>query len=374
MGFEVPLWRTAAVFRVAALAYAAVLVTANFAHYRHPLGGWIVLAVMAAWTACAVYAYADSGRRGWPLLVTDLSVAAGCLLATAWVDAPDRIAGGSPTLPTVWVAAAVLTWAVSGGKGRGAVAALVISVAGLGVHKLAGSAPTQSTLNGIVLVFLAGVIVGHGARLAVDAEARLARAIELEAATRERERLARRIHDSVLQVLALVQRRGSEFGGPAAELGRLAGEQESALRALIGSHGGPADSTGEADLRVLLTAHASMTVTVATPASSVPLPVRTAREIEAAVLAALDNVRRHCGEGARAWVLLERDDDGVTVSVRDDGPGMSADRLTTAEADGRLGVAQSIRGRIRDLGGAVSVTSVPGEGTEIEMRVPAGVG
>ena len=50
---------------------------------------------------------------------------------------------------------------------------------------------------------------------------------------------ARDIHDSVLQVLAMVQRRGAEAGGAAAELGRLAGQQEAALRSLIGgqSHG-----------------------------------------------------------------------------------------------------------------------------------------
>ena len=41
------------------------------------------------------------------------------------------------------------------------------------------------------------------------------------------------VHDGVLQVLALVQRRGLELGGEVAELGRLAGEQEVALRALV---------------------------------------------------------------------------------------------------------------------------------------------
>ena len=49
----------------------------------------------------------------------------------------------------------------------------------------------------------------------------------------ERARLARAVHDGVLQVLALIQRRGRELGGESAELGRMAGEQESALRALI---------------------------------------------------------------------------------------------------------------------------------------------
>uniref|UniRef100_UPI001F5F3E55 ATP-binding protein n=1 Tax=Actinomadura roseirufa TaxID=2094049 RepID=UPI001F5F3E55 len=127
------------------------------------------------------------------------------------------------------------------------------------------------------------------------------------------------------------------------------------------------------DVRPLLTVHASASVTVSTPATPVRLPEHAAGEVEAAVAAALDNVRRHCGDGARAWVLLEDDGAGeITVSVRDDGPGMARDRLETAAADGRLGVAQSIRGRIRDLGGTVSIVSAPGEGTEIEMTVPAG--
>ena len=72
------------------------------------------------------------------------------------------------------------------------------------------------------------------ARLAAEVEAERQHAAAVEAASRERERLARGIHDSVLQVLALVQRRGAEAGGEAAELGRLAGEQEAALRSLVG--------------------------------------------------------------------------------------------------------------------------------------------
>ncbi|TMQ83067.1 sensor histidine kinase, partial [Actinomadura soli] len=265
----------------------------------------------------------------------------------------------------------------AGGRWLGVAAALVLSVANLLVHAIAGTPGgiSRTTFNGIVLLLLAGLVVGHVVRLALDAEARLARAVELESATRERERLARRIHDSVLQVLAMVRRRGAELGGEAAELGRLAGEQEAALRALIG--GAPAvpapggsGAAGEVDLRPLLAGHASSSVTVSTPATEVRLPAHAAREIEAAVAAALDNVRRHCGDGARAWILLEDAEGAVTVSVRDDGPGMPAGRLDEAAADGRLGVAQSIRGRVRDLGGTVEISSAGGAGTEIEMTVP----
>lgn len=372
-GLEVALWRAVAVYRGLALVYAAVVIAMNAGGYAHPAGGWAVLAAMTVWTGYASLAFGDPRRRGRPLLAADLAVAAACVLATAWVESAANIAAGRPTLPVSWVAAAVLSWAVAGGRRLGLTAALVLAAANLLVHAIAGTSGGigDTTFNGIVLLLLAGLVVGHVVRLAREAEARLARAVELESANRERERLARRIHDSVLQVLAMVQRRGGELGGEAAELGRLAGEQEAALRALIGTAPAPPRvPDADADLRPLLTAHASTSVTVSTPATEVPLPAHAAREVAAAVAAALDNVARHCGDGARAWVLLEDGGGEVTVSVRDDGPGMPDGRLDEAAADGRLGVAQSIRGRVTDLGGTVVIFSAAGEGTEIEMTVP----
>ena len=80
-------------------------------------------------------------------------------------------------------------------------------------------------------------------------------------------------------------------------------------------------------------------------------------------------MRRHAGTGASAWVLLEDEGTVVTVSVRDDGAGFATDRLARAVESGRLGVAQSIVGRMRDVGGTADVTSSPGQGTEVELRV-----
>jgi signal transduction histidine kinase len=186
-------------------------------------------------------------------------------------------------------------------------------------------------------------------------------------------------------VLALVQRRGAELGGEAAELGRLAGAQETALRALVGvgpgvgpgagsgdrPGGRPGDGpAGDADLRAVLNPYASASVSLATPAHPVPLPAAVAGELALAVGAALANVAQHCPAGTRAWVLVEAEAAEVTVTVRDDGPGIPPGRLDQAASDGRLGVAQSIRGRVRDLGGSVAISSAPGQGTEVELRVP----
>lgn len=193
--------------------------------------------------------------------------------------------------------------------------------------------------------------------------------IRLEAATGERDRLARSIHDGVLQVLALVQRQGPELGAEGGRLAALAGEQEVALRGLL--VGG--QSTGgraARDLCAPLQALATPAVEVATPAQAVELPSAIAAEVVAAVRAALDNVRRHAGSGAKAWILLEDESDGVRVTVRDDGVGFPPQRPAEAAEAGRLGIAQSIRGRIADCGGSTTIESRPGEGTEVEFWVP----
>lgn len=362
--FEEPLWRALVVFRLAALAYAAFLVVRNQHNYAHPVAAWVDVGVMAAWTVASSYGYARPAWRAWPLLVADLVITAGCLLVSPWIFGAHGQRPGGPSVPVNWIAGPVLAWAIAGGRRRATVAALLMGACDIGARSTGPL--NQFTISGAVLLLLAGIAVGHVSRLGAQAQEQLRQAVELEAATRERERLARDIHDSVLQVLSLVQRRGAEIGGAAAELGVLAGEQEVALRSLVS----PVRSDGGNDLRDLLTPYASATVSLATPAQPVTLPPRVARELAAAVGAAVSNVHRHGGERAHAWILVEDAPDAVTVSIRDDGPGIAPGRLDEAAKAGRLGVAQSIRGRIHDLGGDVSIVSEPGRGTEIELHVP----
>jgi signal transduction histidine kinase len=100
------------------------------------------------------------------------------------------------------------------------------------------------------------------------------------------------------------------------------------------------------------------------------LATSTAADLSAVVREALVNVDKHAGERARAWVLLEDLGDHVALSLRDDGPGIPAGRLAAAQAQGRMGVAQSIRGRVASLGGTIDLRTGEGEGTEWEMRIP----
>jgi hypothetical protein len=106
------------------------------------------------------------------------------------------------------------------------------------------------------------------------------------------------------------------------------------------------------------------------PGHPVTLPAPVVAELAAAVSECLRNVVHHVGQHARAWVLVEELGDEVVVTVRDDGPGIAADRLDDAAAEGRMGVSGSIIGRLRDLGGRAELTTGPTIGTEWELHVP----
>jgi len=224
------MWRVVAVYRVITMIYAAALIIRDHDKYAHPAGGIAVLAVIIFWTSVTVVAYSwPGGRQRW-MIVTDVVVTAGLVYSTRWVDTPARIAHGYPTLPSFWAASPVLACAVASGPGAGITAALAISASDYAERP---QLSLENPFSNIVLLLIAGGIGGYIVRLGVQAEQAVARVARKEAAIAERERLARDIHDSVLQVLTRVSSRGRALGGEAAELGRLAAEQESALRRLI---------------------------------------------------------------------------------------------------------------------------------------------
>jgi signal transduction histidine kinase len=371
VSLQAPLWRSIAAFRFASLAYAAILLLIRRDNYAHWAWAWAVLAGMIAWTVASTIAYSVPARRTRLLLAADVLVTAAAVLSTSLVQIPHSTRIGVMPITATWLAGPALAWAVVGGARAGAVAAILIGSCVVLLRQQPFAATYQGTaLDGPVILLMAAVLVGYISTLTMRAEQALQRATEIEAASRERERLARTIHDSVLQVLAMVQRRGAEAGGPAAEIGRLAGEQEAALRALVTGDGQVLPPAGELDLSAILVREASALVSVVTPADPVLLTERAVEETAAAVRAAIDNVRRHCGEAARAWVLVDDEGAEVSVTIRDDGPGIPAGRLAEAAAEGRLGVSHSISGRIRDLGGSADIACAPGAGTEVKLRVP----
>jgi signal transduction histidine kinase len=362
------MWRAVAVYRIITLGYAAVLIISDDSRYAHPVAGYLALAFMTAWTIVTVVAYSrPAGRTSW-LIALDVLVAAALIASTRWIDTPAHIASGAPAIPVIWSASAILACAVGGGPWAGMAGAIVVWSGDVIEHKTVLS---QSLFSGLVLLIVAGGVGGYVVRLGQRAETATASAARREAALAERERIARGIHDSVLQVLALVSSRSKEIGGEAAELGVLAAEQEAALRSLVsGDNVEPDAETGLMDVRGRIEQLADARITVSCPATAVMLRPPAARAMIGAAAAAVDNVRKHAGDAAHGWIRVEDDGSEVRVSVRDDGSGFAPGRLARAAAAGRLGVSHSIIGRVRAAGGTAAVSSKPGQGTEVDLRVP----
>ena len=184
----------------------------------------------------------------------------------------------------------------------------------------------------------------------------------------ERAEMAAHLHDSVLQTLALIQRRADD---PRAVVG-LARSQERELRTWLF---GRAPARADLDLGdALESAAADVEQRQGVPIETVrvggdcPLDDRL-RALVAATQEAIVNAARHSGAPVVA-VYEEVETDQVTVFVRDRGRGFDPASIPTD----RGGIAESITGRMQRNGGVAVIRSRPGHGTEVELsmkRVPA---
>ena len=243
--------------------------------------------------------------------------------------------------------------------------ALGLVVAGAGIAGIVALNVDLSTARTAVLLTVA--VVAGLALVAAPAVAALGRDLAEERRRRirseERARIAAHLHDSVLQTLALVQR-GSD--DPA--LRTLARRQERELRSWL--YGGE-DDRRPGTLRAALEAACAeveevhgVPVEVVSVGPDVALDVRTTEAV-AALREAVVNAAKHAGVD-RVDVFAEVADGSLDAFARDTGAGFDP-RAVPAD---RAGLRDSIVGRVERLGGSVVVTSAPGEGTEIEVRVP----
>jgi len=173
----------------------------------------------------------------------------------------------------------------------------------------------------------------------------------------QRSEMAAHLHDSVLQTLALIQNRA----GASSEAARLARAQERELRAWLYDGDTPADSDLPTDLRdyaAALELDYPARIDVVSAGLSAE---RASGEVAAAAREAMLNAARHAG--SEVSVYIEGRAEGVDVYVRDRGEGFA---LESVPGD-RLGVRQSIIGRMRRAGGTATLRST-GDGTEVHLR------
>ncbi|MDV9176828.1 DUF5931 domain-containing protein, partial [Streptomyces sp. W16] len=286
MSVEQPLWRALSGYRVLTMLYAVGLFASEYDQFDRPGIAIAFYVVLFVWTLATLPRVQSAVACTKRFLAVDLSIALTGIVLTPLAADDHHISSGGPTLPSIWTAGSVLAFAIKGGWRWAAFASTPVAVANL----IERGSPARDTVHNVVLVWVASIAIGYVVEVARASERTLARALEIEATTRERERLARDIHDGVLQVLAMVQRRGAVLGGEAGELGRMAGEQEIALRTLVSGGLVPVsrvsldaaegavvravevepDDDGPVDLRTLLAPYAAAKVSFAEPGAPVP--------------------------------------------------------------------------------------------------------
>ena len=331
---------------------------------------WLDLTAIAAVAAGVTQLFAFVGF-GLPirLLIPIVLALVGLVLVVTVSGGDDTTGRTNVTLPAWLPPGAAAAVDVLGSR-RGvlvrAAIGLLLVIGGLAVL-LGASESWRALRNGIVSV----VVIGCGLFLVFGPWLwRLGTELVTERRERirneERAEVAAHLHDSVLQTLAMVQRRAAE----PREVVRLARKQERELRTWLLA-GQRADS--DADAGTLGTALAALGAELE-EAHGIPVELVQVRDCDvddrlAALLLAtreaISNAQRHSG-AERVSVYCEVSAGDVTVFVRDRGRGF--DRASVATD--RRGILESIEGRMARHGGRATVRSAVGGGTEVELTMP----
>jgi signal transduction histidine kinase len=248
----------------------------------------------------------------------------------------------------------------------------LLLIAGVGwLFSARASLALLRPLGGVLLVIAAIVLIlgPWWLRIARDVvlerQARLL-AEERNARAEERADLAARIHDSVLQTLALIQRRADDPH----KVVQLARMQERELRSWLFEGRGP----HEADAEVTFAAGVRQIQQDVEARYGVPVETVTVGDCQLDdSLGALLAAAREATVNAAKWsgasvisVFAEVEPAEVSLVVRDRGRGFDPDAVP---AD-RKGLAESVHGRMTRRGGTATVSSAPGEGTKVSLKMP----
>ena len=176
----------------------------------------------------------------------------------------------------------------------------------------------------------------------------------------ERAEVAAHLHDSVLQTLALIQR-----SNDSKKMVTLARAQERELRSWLYTSGETSDASLEAALQ---TAASRIEADHDVPLEVVVVGDRAIGPRGAALVQAateaMTNAATHSGAD-RVSVYAEATDETIDVWISDQGLGFDVDEVP----EERLGISESIVGRMQRHRGTTEINSKPGEGTEVHLHM-----
>lgn len=364
-GIEMTLLRIVVVFRIVGTCWLVALSVLTLLtpppgdpSEARPALIWSAIVVSVVWTTVTVaVAYRRPRLIGtWGFLLIDLVLATWVAMTPSLVGTDIFFAGGYPISSPFLVAAT-----------RGVLATIAPALAVAAASALGTFSASPRAAEVLAINFLSPLVVAWGFTTIKEQDAKRREAEEALAVERtklaradERADMAAHLHDSVLQTLALIQRKAPENR----EVSRLARRQERELRAWL--NGGPpllaANTLTSALIRAAEEVEEEHDVLVeVSTAGDRDLDERSTSLVLAA-REAMSNAARFAGVD-RIFVLAESLPDGVRLVVRDKGAGFDPDTVSTD----RRGIRDSIVGRLERAGGIATIKSAAGEGTEVEL-------
>ncbi len=357
------LQRVLAIARWLCWAWMVAVVAFSGRALVHPFAAWsAVVLMLAVATLATVLARADPDRLRRPSWVVSETVVVLVLaVADGWVFERGHVFTTSQNLATEWPLIAAVSVAIAAGPfAAGAVGFLFgparLLSAALNDFSDFGRRHLVASLATALFYAAMGALIGWLITLLRRSEDEISH-------RRARDEMARVLHDTVLQTLALVDRRA---GSSDPELAATARQADRDLRAFLF-----ADPTnpGETSLRARIQSHverasagSELRVVVNVLDDGCRVAHRTQDALARAIGESVANALEH---GAPTSVVVFAETlsaDEVFASVRDDGHGFDA----TGDSFG-VGIRESIIARMHDVGGAASIVSAPGNGTEVKL-------
>jgi signal transduction histidine kinase len=359
--------RAIAAFRWGTWAWMAIVLFLHRDSLARPYVAWGLVGAALAWTIAATVLMESNPHalERFPAIGTELLIGMGLSfgggVAYTQAHSASEAFDSVRTIGFAWPLAGIIAAGVVYGAGPGILAGFAVAIPrffapianGISFGQYEGS-QWYSLASTTLLYALAGGVGGFMATT-------LRRAQDQVAAANARERVARTLHDGVLQTLAIIERRADD-----PQLAQLAREQERDLREFLFGGDGKDDTDLGARIRHSAARFEDSFGGRVEVVLAPDLPRLNAAQVEAlsgAVGEALVNAGKH-GGAQRVTVFAEPDDQagGIVCSVHDDGRGF--DPANVREG---VGLSRSIRGRMEEAGGRVEIDSRPGSGTEVRL-------
>ncbi len=360
------LWITTG-YRVFAAAWLTILgivvLASKSTEVERPAVVVATIGVVLAWAALTTVARVvrPGLARTWAFVTLDLGLGVWSAIAGT-VAGTIQFAGGYPLAGAF---GAIFAFGTTGGI----IGAAVLTTAGLVPVLARRDSFSQEVANAIAYIFSVGAATAVAAvlrwseRRRVAAETALATERTERARAEEHAEVAAHLHDSVLQMLALIQR------DPAAtpDIRGLARHQERELRDWLFPDTSDAALQG-GGFREALVQVCSEVEDIGPAKVELVIVGNTSAPVEPIVRAtreAILNAQIHAGVDLVS-VYGEAAVNEVLVFVKDRGSGFDPDAIDAS----RHGLRESIVGRMERHGGSAEIISSPGAGTEVRLRLP----